>query len=78
MEKAIAYKFTLKEAEERLQDCLDNRELRLVCKGRFYHAESDEQCLDGAEIDERFTQIIGVESGEHYVTDDGLVFLVDN
>ena len=76
MEKIVAYKFTLEEAEEELQNCLDNRSLRLICKGRFYYAESDEQCLDGAEIDERFAQIIGVESGEHCVTDDGLVFLV--
>lgn len=78
MGKVIAYKFTLKEAEEKLQICLDNKDLRLVCKGRFYYAESDSQCLDGAEIDERFAQIIGVESGEHCVTDDGLVFLANN
>ena len=78
MEKVIAYKFTLKEAEEKIQDCLDNKELKLIYKGRFYYAESDSQCLDGAEIDERFAQILGVESGEHCVTDDGLVFLVDN
>lgn len=76
MEKLVAYKFTLEEAEEALQNCLDNSGVKLVNKGHFYYAESDSQELDGAEIDERFAQILGVESGEHYVTENGLVFLV--
>lgn len=76
MEKLVAYKFTLEEAEEALQNCLDNSGIKLVNKGHFYYAESDSQELDGAEIDERFAQIVGVESGEHCVTENGLVFLV--
>ena len=76
MEKLMAYKFTLEEAEELLQNCLDNSGIKLVNKGHFYYAESDCQELDGSEIDERFSQIIGVESGEHFVVENGLVFLV--
>lgn len=37
----------------------------------FFYAVSDSQCLDGAEIDERFAQILGVKTCKHYVTEDG-------
>lgn len=76
MEKMVAYKFTLTEAEEALQNCLDDREMKLVSDRNFYHAESDNNYLDGSEVDQRLAEIIGVENGEHYETENGLVFLV--
>lgn len=38
MKKLVAYKFTLEEAEEALQNCLDNNGIKLVNKGHFYYA----------------------------------------
>lgn len=77
MKKLVAYQFDLPEIEERLQICLDNKNLKLVDMGYFYFALFDSQELDGAEIDERLAQIIGVKSGQHYAITNGLVFLVD-
>lgn len=83
MEKLIAYKMSLTEAEEKLQYALDNATLRLVHRvgdmdfPSFFYAESDSQCLDGTEIDERLAQILGVRVVEHYATEDGgLIALV--
>lgn len=83
MEKLVAYKMTIFEAENMLQNAVDNSSLKLVhhigdmdfpC---FFYAESDSQCLDGAEIDERFAQILGVRLVEHYASEDGgLIALV--
>ncbi len=77
MEKLVAYKMTIFEAEEMLQNAVDNSSLKLVhhvgdmdfpC---FFYAKSDSQCLDGAEIDERLAQILRVKSVEHYASEDG-------
>lgn len=83
MEKLIAYKMTVPEAEDRLQYLLDNSGLKLVHHvgdidfPSFFYAVSDSQCLDGAEIDERFAQILGVKACEHYATaDDGFLIVV--
>lgn len=76
MEKMMAYKFTLTEAEEALQDCLDDKGIKLVSDRNFYHAESDSTYLDGSEVDKRLAHIIGVKNGEHYETENGLIFLV--
>ena len=62
-----AYKYTKEEAEELLQNCLDNNEIKLVNHVYFYFAESDTQELDGAEIDERMAQILHVNECIHYV-----------
>lgn len=77
MKKCTAYTLTLDEAEELLQNCLDNKGIKLVSQGFFYYAESDTQCLDGNQIDERMAQIIGVKKCEHYVMEDGMVVVVD-
>lgn len=61
-----AYKYTIQEAEELLQNCLDNKGIKLVNQGYFYYAESDTQELDGAEVDERMAQILHVKECEHY------------
>ncbi len=77
MEKLISYKMSLAEAECKLQEALDNATIKLVHRlgdmdsPSFFYAESDSQCLDGAEIDERFAQILGVKTCEHYATEDG-------
>lgn len=83
MEKLVAYKMTIFEAENMLQNAVDNSSLKLVhhigdmdfpC---FFYAGSDSQCLDGSEIDERLAQILGVRSVEHYASEDGgLIALV--
>lgn len=61
-----AYKYTVKEAEEMLQYCLDDKGIKLVNHGYFYYAESEIHNLDGAEVDERMAQILHVEECEHY------------
>lgn len=67
MEKyKCAYKYTVQEAEELLQCCLDDKEIELINHGYFYYAESDTNCLDGSEVDERMAQILHVEECEHY------------
>lgn len=76
MEKCCAYKMTLEEAQEALQNCLDDRYLRLKQTGLFYEARSDITYLDGSEVDERMAQILHVEQCEHWATDEGMVILV--
>lgn len=77
MDRLVAYKMTVTEAEERLRCAMDNSGLKLVRHvgdmdfPNFFYAVSDSQCLDGAEIDERFAQILGVKTCKHYVTEDG-------
>ncbi len=77
MEKIIAYKMSIEEAEHKLQEVLDDTTIKLVHdlgdihSSNFFFAKSDIQCLDGAEIDERLAQILKVEAVEHYATDDG-------
>lgn len=61
-----AYKYTVREAEEMLQNCLDDKEIELINRGYFYYAESDTNYLDGAEVDERMAQILHVKECEHY------------
>ena len=61
-----AYKYTVEEAEELLQNCLDDNGIKLVNHGYFYYAESDTNSLDGAEVDERMAQMLHVEECEHY------------
>ena len=69
MEKyIIAYKYTPEEVEELLQNCLDDKGIKLLNKGHFYYAESDTNFLDGSEIDERMAQILNVKECEHYAT----------
>lgn len=77
MEKCTAYLFSLKEAEEALQKCLDNRGLKLKEEVFFYNAESDDIFLDGSQVDERMAQILGVEKCEHYATENGMVVIVE-
>ncbi len=77
MKKCTAYTLTLEEAEELLQNLLDNKGIKLVLHGIFYYAESDTQCLDGSEIDERMAQVIGVGKCEHYVIENGMVIIVE-
>lgn len=83
MDQLTAYKMTLAEAEEMLQNTLDNSSLKLVRRvgdmdfPSFFCAVSDSQSLDGSEIDERLAQILGVRAVEHYAADDGgLIALV--
>lgn len=82
MEKMNAYKMSIAEAEELLQNATDNSSLKLVHKvgdmdfPSFFYAVSDSQNLDGAEIDERFAQILHVDYAEHYATDDGGLVII--
>lgn len=76
MEKLTAYRMTAAEAEEKLQDLLDNADLRLVRRQWYYRADSDSQYLDGAEIDERLAQVLGVKACEHFAADDGSLLAV--
>lgn len=58
---------TKEEAEEVLQNLLDNNSLYLFKQhGDFYYAESNSQELDGAEIDERMAQYFNIDGCEHY------------
>ena len=77
MEKLTAYKFSLPEITEKLQEKLDDRFLKLEEQGGFYNAESDNNSLDGAEIDQRIAQIVGVKKGIHYSIENGLIFIVE-
>lgn len=57
MTKQNSWLLTKKEAEEILQNILDNKSIYLFNQNdNFYYAESDVQELDGAEIDERMAQ----------------------
>lgn len=80
MEKLLAYKMSISEAEGILQNALDNASLKLVGDmdfPSFFYAKSDSQCLNGTKVDERFAQFLGVKSVEHYATEDGgLIALV--
>lgn len=77
MKKCTAYIFTLEEAEEALQKCLDNSGIRLKEEVFFYNAESDDIFLDGSEVDERMAQILGVGKCEHYAIESGMVVIVE-
>lgn len=69
MEKyTIAYKYTPQEVEELLQNCLDDKGIKIVNQGHFYYAKSDTNFLDGSEIDKRMSHILNVKECEHYAT----------
>ena len=60
MEKLIAYKMSVSEAEEILQNVLDDAGIRLVSEANaFYSAYSDSQELDGSQVDRRIAQYLG-------------------
>ena len=77
MEKVIAYKFTIPEITEKLQEVLDDSTLKLEEQGGFYGAESDLNSLDGGEVDQRIAQILGVKKGTNYSIENGLIFIVE-
>ena len=75
----ITYQLTWEEAEEILQNLLDNRTLDLHPSLRDPHlleAESSEQKLDAAEIDERMTQYFGTPC-ICWATEDGMLAVTD-
>lgn len=78
MEKVIAYKFTIPEITEKLQEVLDDSTLKLEEQGGFYGAESDLNSLDGGEVDQRIAQILGVKKGTNYSIENGLIFIVES
>ena len=72
MEKLIAYKMSVSEAEEILQNVLDDAGIRLVSEANtFYSAYSDSQELDGSQVDRRIAQYLGVQAVENHVADGG-------
>ncbi len=73
MTKCVAHLFSLEEAEEMLQKCLDDNTLKLRACSFFYDASSDDIYLDGSEIDERMAQILNVKKCYHYRTESGMV-----
>jgi hypothetical protein len=77
LEKVIAYKFTIPEITEKLQEVLDDSTLKLEEQGGFYGAESDLNSLDGGEVDQRIAQILGVKKGTNYSIENGLIFIVE-
>ena len=67
MTKQNSWILSKEEAEEILQNILDNNSICLVRQnGGFYYAESYSQELDGAEIDERMAQYFNIDKCEHY------------
>lgn len=75
----IIYELSWEEAEEILQNLLDNRTLDLRPSLRDPHlleAESSEQDLDSGEVDERFSQYFGV-SCTCWATEDGILVVTD-
>lgn len=72
MEKLIAYKMSVSEAEEILQNVLDDAGIRLVSEANaFYSAYSDSQELDGSQVDRRIAQYLGVQAVENHVAEGG-------
>lgn len=78
MEKLVAYKMTVEEAENKLQDWLDDSGLHLIpsAEDGYYEAKSSSQELDGAEVDDRFSEILGVEVCENYIAETGGIIIV--
>lgn len=74
-----AYTLSFEEAEEELQNCLDDKELQLIRDEdhSFCTAESDTQFLDASEVDERLAQILCVKSCTHWATEDWMIVLID-
>jgi hypothetical protein len=67
MTKQNSWILSKEEAEEILQNILDNNSIYLIRQnGGFYNAESYSQELDGAEIDERMAQYFNIDKCEHY------------
>ena len=67
MTKQNSWLLTKKEAEEILQNILDNKSIYLFKQNdNLYYAASDAQELDGAEIDERMAQWFNLNKCEHY------------
>lgn len=67
MTKQNSWILTKEEAEDILQNLLDNNSIYLSRQnGGFYYAESYSQELDGAEIDERMAQYFNIDECEHY------------
>lgn len=73
------YTMSFEEAEEKLQNCLDDKELQLIRKENDYfcEAESDAQWLDASEVDQRLAQILGAKKCIHWATEDKIVVLID-
>lgn len=70
MEKLIAYKMSVSEGEEILQNVLDDAGIRLVSEANaFYSAYSDSQELDGSQVDRRIAQYLGVQAVENHVAE---------
>lgn len=68
MTKQNSWILSKEEAEEILQNILDNNSIYLIRQnGGFYNAESYSQELDGTEIDERMAQYFNIDGCEHYV-----------
>ncbi len=73
----IAYELTWEEAEEILQNLLDNNTVELFpCSDdpRFLEATSSEQDLDAGEIDERMSQYFHTACA-CWATEDGIIVM---
>lgn len=75
----IAYELTWEEAEEILQNLLDNNTVDLLpCSDdpRFLEAKSSEQDLDAGEIDERMSQYFHTPC-TCWATEDGIIVMTN-
>jgi len=82
MEKLTAYRIPVREAEEMLRDALDDSGIRLsylidgVFEASYYFAASENQSLDGAQLDDRFAEILGKRKVENHRADNDDVLVV--
>lgn len=76
MEKYIAYTLSIGEATNILQYRLDDKTIRLIKNLNFYEARSDNQYLDGSQIDDYIAQQFGVNKCEHWAMDGGMIVLI--
>lgn len=77
MKKCTSYILTKHEAQELLQDTLDDSglELRKGSAG-FYTAMSDTNFLDGGEVDARLAQALKIEKCVHFALEDDRIIVV--
>ena len=78
MQRKIAFVFTATEAEEILQDALDNNGLRLSVYDEYYpQALSDTQALDAGQIDGVMARYLEIPQCESWMVDGDLIVLAD-